>query len=85
MLEVDADYEACLRLLKECADRRGLAISADCLMSNHIRLFVVPEQEGFAEPSPSGRAYGVPTMRFGHSHPAIATTHYLPLHLRGSV
>ncbi len=45
VFEVDADYEAYLRFLKEYADRRGLAIWAYCLMTNHVHLVVVPERE----------------------------------------
>lgn len=45
VFEVDADYEAYLRFLNEYADRRGLAVWAYCLMTNHVHLVVVPERE----------------------------------------
>lgn len=45
VFETDGDREAYLRFLKRYADRRGLAVWAYCLMTNHIHLVAVPAQE----------------------------------------
>jgi putative transposase len=42
---VEADYRVYLSYLKEIAQRYGLAVTAYCLMTNHIHLLVAPEQE----------------------------------------
>ncbi|MFP4500568.1 MAG: transposase [Candidatus Hydrogenedentota bacterium] len=41
----DADREAYLRFLRTYGQKRGLAIWAYCLMSNHVHLVAVPAQE----------------------------------------
>ena len=45
VFETDADREAYLRFLKKYCARRGLAVWAYCLMTNHVHLVVVPQQE----------------------------------------
>jgi len=42
---VDDDRRAFLRYLKESSKRYHLAVSAYCLMTNHVHLIVTPEQE----------------------------------------
>lgn len=45
VFEDDEDRRTYLRFLKQYATRRGLAIWAYCLMTNHVHLVVVPERE----------------------------------------
>lgn len=45
VFETNADREAYLRFLREYSAKRGLSVWAYCLMSNHIHLVAVPEQE----------------------------------------
>ena len=40
-----ADRQRYLDLLAEYATKRGLAVQAYCLMTNHVHLVVVPEAE----------------------------------------
>lgn len=42
---VDGDRRVYLSYLKESAGRYGLAVSAYCLMTNHVHLVVIPERE----------------------------------------
>ena len=42
---VDSDRHTYLSYLKESAGRYGLAVSAYCLMTNHVHLVVIPERE----------------------------------------
>jgi len=42
---VEGDYRLYLSYLKESAERYGLAVSAFCLMTNHVHLVVTPETE----------------------------------------
>ena len=42
---VEADYRVYLSYLKESAQRYGLEVTAYCLMTNHIHLLAVPEEE----------------------------------------
>ena len=45
VFETDEDHRAYLRFLKQYVQRRGLAVWAYCLMTNHVHLVVVPERE----------------------------------------
>ena len=45
MFLTDADREAYLCFLQKYAARRGLAVWAYCLMTNHVHLVVVPKRE----------------------------------------
>lgn len=45
VFETDEDRRTYLRLLKLYCDKRGLAVWAYCLMTNHIHLVVVSEEE----------------------------------------
>ena len=42
---VDSDRHTYLSYLKESAVKYGLAVSAYCLMTNHVHLIVIPERE----------------------------------------
>jgi len=43
---VEGDRRTYLSYLKESADKYGRAVSAYCLMTNHVHLIVIPEREG---------------------------------------
>ena len=45
IFETGADREAYLRFLKTYCAKRGLSVWAYCLMSNHIHLVVIPQEE----------------------------------------
>ena len=45
VFEAEEDYVAYLRFLRHYAQRRGLAVWAYCLMTNHVHLIVAPDRE----------------------------------------
>ena len=45
VFETDADREAYLRFLKTYCAKRGLSVWAYCLMTNHVHLVAVPQEE----------------------------------------
>lgn len=45
IFQTDADREAYLRFLQTYCEKRGLSVWAYCLMSNHVHLVVVPQEE----------------------------------------
>ncbi len=60
---VDDDRRVYISYLKESAARYGLAVSAFCLMTNHVHLIVTPETERSLSKALGRRVRAVPTGR----------------------